>query len=78
MWKKYRNMACMGIVGAVLFGVGDWLIYLYETQDQGKGPRREARFPRHQEDRHGDTHHRGRWENLQEAQKGMGEPSVQH
>ena len=29
MWKKYRTMACMGIVGAVLFGVGDWLIYLY-------------------------------------------------
>ena len=29
MWKKYRNMAYMGIVGAVLFGVGDWLIYLY-------------------------------------------------
>ena len=29
MWKKYRNMACMGIVGAALFGVGDWLIYLY-------------------------------------------------
>ena len=22
-------MACMGIVGAALFGVGDWLIYLY-------------------------------------------------
>ena len=29
MWKKYRNMACMGIVGAALFGVGDWMIYLY-------------------------------------------------
>ena len=29
MWKKYRNMACMGIAGAALFGVGDWLIYLY-------------------------------------------------
>lgn len=29
MWKKYRNLAYMGIVGAVLFGVGDWLIYLY-------------------------------------------------
>ena len=29
MWKKYREMAYMGIVGAVLFGVGDWLIYLY-------------------------------------------------
>ena len=29
MYKKYRNMACMGIVGAILFGVGDWLIYLY-------------------------------------------------
>lgn len=29
MWKKHRNMACMGIVGAALFGVGDWLIYLY-------------------------------------------------
>ena len=28
MWKKHRNMACMGIVGAALFGVGDWLIYL--------------------------------------------------
>ncbi len=22
-------MACMGIIGAALFGVGDWLIYLY-------------------------------------------------
>ena len=29
MWKKYRNMAYMGIVGAILFGIGDWLIYLY-------------------------------------------------
>ena len=29
MCKKYRNMAYMGIVGAVLFAVGDWLIYLY-------------------------------------------------
>ena len=29
MWKKHRNMACMGIVGAALFDVGDWLIYLY-------------------------------------------------
>ena len=29
MWKKYRNMACMGIADAVLFGIGDWLIYLY-------------------------------------------------
>lgn len=27
--KKHRNMACMGIIGAALFGVGDWLIYLY-------------------------------------------------
>ena len=29
MCKKDRNMAYMGIVGAVLFAVGDWLIYLY-------------------------------------------------
>ena len=29
MYKKYRNMAYMGIVGAVLFAAGDWLIYLY-------------------------------------------------
>ena len=29
MWKIHRKMACMGIVGAALFGVGDWLIYLY-------------------------------------------------
>ena len=29
MLKKYRNMAYMGIVGAVLFAIGDWLIYLY-------------------------------------------------
>ena len=29
MCKKYRDMAYMGIVGAVLFAVGDWLIYLY-------------------------------------------------
>ena len=26
MCKKYRNMAYMGIVGAVLFAAGDWLI----------------------------------------------------
>lgn len=28
MCKKYRDMAYMGIVGAALFAVGDWLIYL--------------------------------------------------
>ena len=29
MMKKYKNMACIGIVGALLFAIGDWLIYLY-------------------------------------------------
>ena len=29
MMKKYRNLACMGIVGALLFAIGDWLIFLY-------------------------------------------------
>jgi len=29
MPRKYRNMAYMGIIGAVLFAIGDWLIYLY-------------------------------------------------
>ncbi|MBQ8994421.1 MAG: hypothetical protein IJ091_01265 [Oscillospiraceae bacterium] len=29
MWKKYRNMAYMGIFGAILFAAGDLLIYLY-------------------------------------------------
>lgn len=29
MIKKYRNMAYMGLLGALLFAAGDWLIYLY-------------------------------------------------
>ena len=29
MLKKYRNMAYMGIVGALFFAIGVWLIYLY-------------------------------------------------
>lgn len=29
MAKKYRDMAYMGIIGAFLFALGDWLIYLY-------------------------------------------------
>ena len=33
MLKKYRNMAYMGIIGAVLFAIGDWLIYLYPGLD---------------------------------------------
>lgn len=33
--------------------------YVHETQNQGEGIRREARFPRHQEGSCGDMHHRG-------------------
>jgi len=33
MLKKYRNMAYMGIIGAVFFAIGDWLIYLYPGLD---------------------------------------------
>lgn len=29
MRKKYKNMAYVGIVGAVLFAAGDGLFYLY-------------------------------------------------
>ena len=34
--RNYRNMAYMGIAGPFLFGVGDWLIYLYPGLVFGK------------------------------------------